>query len=200
MKSDKNQQYLIVFLNPQIDKMTLRIIPIGLIILNIVVLFAAIPAFNFPVVAQSVNETKVPRFEKRSIAETGCFFYGPQDFPELEKSYSEDGSEVYSGEFMVGNHNFGVIMVKFIPEMTASSPEEMEALMESYMDFLAEQANVPNARGGIDYWEDAGAQQYAVKGWVDTRFLCVLYISGDTEYPVFNVQEIYLNGFRFPEE
>lgn len=56
----------------------------------------------------------------------------------------------------------------------------------------------PHALGMIDYWEDRDGLSYSVKGWIDPNFLSVMYIYGEGDYPSFNLQEMYLNGFRFP--
>jgi hypothetical protein len=87
-------------------------------------------------------------------------------------------------------------------------------MITSYLDFLQGQFGItgaagygkghtmetaPNAIGVIDYWEDAEGLQYAVKSWCDGDFLSVMILYGAGEYPIFNAQEMFLNGFRFPE-
>ena len=89
-----------------------------------------------------------------------------------------------------------------------------EDLTMPYPDFLQEQFAViasagygkghtlestPAAIGVIDYWENVDGLQYAVKAWCDGDYLAVLLLCGPQEYPVFSVQEMFLNGFRFPE-
>ena len=49
------------------------------------------------------------------------------------------------------------------------------------------------------YGEDADKEQYAIKGWVDENFIAVLYVSSMEEMN-YNFQNLYLNGFRFPEK
>ncbi len=88
----------------------------------------------------------------------------------------------------------------------------MEDLLIGYMAYLHEQFGIteavgvgkghtlesaPGARGVIDYWKDADGVQYAVKGWVNQQALGILMVYGLTEYPHFNLQQLYLDGFRF---
>ena len=128
---------------------------------------------------------------------------------------SEHASDVDPGEAAVDGFHFACITVKFDELFADSSPEEMEELLISYMDFLETQFDIinsagvgrghslesaPDARGVIDYWEDAESTQFAVKGWVNQRALGILVLYGPTEYPNFNLQQMYLDGFRFTSE
>lgn len=157
----------------------------------------------------------VPRLEKRSVGATDAKTYLIKGTPDFEMSLSEDQSEVYVTETQHGDHTFGAIIVRFVPPMSEQTPEDMENLLVSYLDYLKQQFGitgavgyghghtkdkVPDARGIIDYWEDADGLKYAVKGWVNQSFLAVLCIYGPDDYPIFNIQDMYLNGFRFPNE
>jgi hypothetical protein len=171
-------------------------------------------AFLFPFVLSAQNT--VPRLSKFPVAQTGCSVYLPGSPGEFEKSLSQDSSEVYTGEVQHGDHFFAVILVKFT-ESTASeiqTPEVKAMLMESYLDYLKAQFGItasagygrghtlesaPSAVGVIDFWEDAEKKQYAVKSWCNGQILSVLLLYGPKEYPHFNVQQLFLNGFRFPE-
>lgn len=156
----------------------------------------------------------VPRFAKYDVAETGCKVYLPADPGDFEMTMSEDKSEVYTAEVTHNDYNFAVIVVK-LSEPLEDDNAVKEDLLTSYLDFLQEQFSVtgsagygkghtldsaPKAIGVIDYWEDAEGLQYAIKGWCDGNYLAVLMLYGADEYPIFNVQEMFLNGFRFPEE
>jgi hypothetical protein len=169
--------------------------------------FAFLPVF---LLAQS----DVPRLSKMPIGESGCSAYFPEGMPAFEASKSEDGADVYTSEMELGEYRFGCIAVKFAEPFTDSSPEEMEDLLISYLDFLKEQFEItdaigygkghlqdghPDVRGVIDYWQDAEETQFAIKGWVNQRYLGIMFIYGATEYPIFNVQQMYLDGFRFGE-
>jgi hypothetical protein len=156
----------------------------------------------------------VPRFAKYDIAETGCKVYLPSDPDEFELTLSEDKSQVYTGEVTHEEFNFAVILVKF-SEPIGDDADIKNDMITSYLDFLQTQFGVtgsagyglghtlesaPNAVGVIDYWEDSDGLQYAVKSWCDGDYLAVMILYGAEEYPIFNVQEMFLNGFRFPEE
>ena len=58
----------------------------------------------------------------------------------------------------------------------------------------------PIAKGYIDYWEDVEGDKQAVKAWIDGNYLSVMYIAGDIDNMNFNLQQMFLNGFRFPEQ
>jgi hypothetical protein len=161
------------------------------------------------------SKPEVPRFERVAIAETGAAVYLPKGEAEFEMSLSEDGSEVYTGEIQHGDYYFSVVAVRFVPEMAEMTPDDMEGLLLNYMEFLHSQIapgesagvgtghtkeKVPNARGAIDYWLDAEGDRFAVKGWIDHRMIGVMILYGPDEYPIFNVQQMFLDGFRFPNE
>ncbi|OFZ67491.1 MAG: hypothetical protein A3D92_08620 [Bacteroidetes bacterium RIFCSPHIGHO2_02_FULL_44_7] len=154
----------------------------------------------------------VPRFQKYPVLETGCAYYlpGPTDF---ELSFSEDGAKVITGEVLFGNFFFSTITVEFVEEMELSI-EDMPNVIEAYLNYLmgsmdiVESAGIgwghtldshPTAIGAIDYWEDAEGTQFAVKAWCDSDHLAVLMLYGYEEYPYFNAQQMFLDGFRFPE-
>jgi hypothetical protein len=155
----------------------------------------------------------IPQFAKYQVAGTGCHVYLPGDPGEFELSLSEDSSEIYIGEVSHNDFFFAVIAVKF-SEPLGTDKLVNEDLTMSYLDFLQEQFGVvaaagygtghtlesaPAAIGVIDYWEDVDGLQYAVKAWCDGNYLAVLLLYGPDQYPHFGAQEMFLNGFRFPE-
>lgn len=159
-------------------------------------------------------QTDVPRLSKMPIGESGCSGYFPEGMPAFEASKSDDGADVYTAQMELGDHLFGCIAVKFAEPFTESEPDEMEELLLTYLNFLQEQFEitssvgyglghlqeaVPDARGVIDYWENDDGYKYAIKGWVNQKYLGFLYIGGFDDYPIFNVQQMYLDGFRFGE-
>jgi hypothetical protein len=164
------------------------------------------------IVLRAGAQEPVPRFHKQGIANTGLSVYAPTDSFLLEASYSEDSSLVYSGAVDLGSFSFSVIAVEFREPLTDYTVEDMEGLLESYLDFLQGQLGVTESAGYgeghrlesdstvigvIDYWQDDIANQYAVKGWVNPYNLVVLYIVGIEEYPYYNAQQMYLDGVRF---
>ncbi|MCB9230381.1 MAG: hypothetical protein H6581_01855 [Bacteroidia bacterium] len=159
-------------------------------------------------------EAQVPRFSKQPIGESGCKAYLPGTFSDFEVSKTEDGLPMYMGEYVENEITYGVILVDLSKgEFAEESKEDLLTLLTSYLDYLQSAFEItgaagyglghtldsnPNAQGVIDYWEDGDLLQYAVKGWVDHNALAVLFVSGK-ELPVYNVQEMFLNGFRFKE-
>jgi hypothetical protein len=161
--------------------------------------------------AAGSDEFAIPRFRRTNLGESGLSAYLPPDFPPFSVAPSEDGSDVYTSELEQGGFVYGCIAVRFAGPLEGT-PEDLEGLLIAYLDFLQSQLGVTGAvgygrghtlegeadvRGVIDYWEDAQGTKYAVKGWVNGTHLAVLYIAGPSEYPVFNAQQMYLDGIRF---
>ena len=167
------------------------------------ILFCSITASAF---------TQVPRLAKYPISDSGAFAYFPAA-PEFELTYSEDSSKVYTGEVVSDSFNFAGIVVDFY-ENIGNDKAVNEALLISYLDFLKAEFIITeaagygrghtlesnaNAVGVIDYWVDADGVNYQIKGWVTDSMMAVMIIYGYSEYPIFNIAQMYLNGFRFPE-
>ena len=159
-------------------------------------------------------QVAVPRFAKYDVGKSGCKVYLPADPGEFEMTLSEDQSEVYTAEVLKDDFNFAVIVVK-LAEPIGDDADVKNDMMTSYLDFLQDQFGIsgaagyglghtlesaPDAVGVIDYWEDADGMQYAVKSWCDGHYLSVLMLYGAEEYPIFNAQQMFLDGFRFPEK
>lgn len=154
----------------------------------------------------------IPRLEKMSIPECDCSVYMPQGTSMFNKAFSQDSSLVFTAEYVTeDNFSFSAIAVKF-KESLGKDKTINEEMLVMYMDYIKAQLQItesagygkghtmekyPNAIGIIDYWVDASGFQFAVKGWIDGDKLAILYIAGSTEYPVFNLQQMYLDGFRF---
>ena len=154
----------------------------------------------------------VPRFTRTAVGSCGCALYAPPGLVFDAPSKSEDGADVWTAEVTSDGWTFGAIVVRFAEPMSGSDGDALEGLLVSYMQFLQSQAEVtgsagvgrghthpenPAARGVIDYWKDKGGQSWAVKGWVDSQRLAVLYVRGVGDYPYFSAQQMYLDGFRF---
>jgi hypothetical protein len=160
--------------------------------------------------AQAPAKRPVPRMQKVEISKTGCSLYMPGS-PEFNISKSEDGSDVYIGEVEFDGFRYAVVCVKFAEAMPEK--EGRVDLLISYMNFLQGQFGItaaagygkghtlesnPNADGVIDYWVDETENEWAVKGWIDGNYLAVLCLYGAEEHPYFSVQQMFLDGFRFP--
>ena len=157
------------------------------------------------------EEYQAPRLHKTAIGKSGCYAYMPQGEIEFDLAYSPDSSTVYTGEITEGDFNYGIIVIK-MKETVLATTEDRINMVESYLDYLKEQfaitdaagygeghtmENYPDAVGVIDYWIDEDKDTWQIKGWVDSNTIGILMIYGPTEYPNFNVQQMYLDGFRF---
>lgn len=165
----------------------------------------------FVILCISAVGQNVPRFTKVDIMNSGCKAYFPGTPTNFTQEYSDDSSKVYTGSFDFAGFTYGIIAVKFKqPQVLAAN--EYEDLLISYMDFLKTHFNVKQAvgygkghthtynteaKGVIDYWEDEDKNELAVKGWIDSKYIGFMYIKGKGEYPYYNAQSMFLNGFVF---
>lgn len=160
------------------------------------------------------GQNPVPRLSKIPISNSGCSAYFPADMETFDLSYSEDSSEVYTGEINASNYLFGTITVKFAERISEEEVMYLDTIAINYLTYLRSIFNItsyagigsghtldsnPKAKGYIDYWEDAEGDSWAVKAWIDNDYLSIMYIVGDINNMNFNLQQMFLNGFRFPE-
>lgn len=162
--------------------------------------------------ASTQSEQKIPRLVKTPISNTGCSAYFPKVDQELtfELSYSQDSSKMYTGEVEHGTHKFAIIMVKMNHKL--SETKEKEELLTNYLDYLKTSFEIaksagygkghtmesePKATGVIDYWEGKDKTQWGVKAWAAEDVLAIMMLYGPEKYPIFNVQKMFLDGFRF---
>jgi len=157
------------------------------------------------------EDYKAPRLRKVAISNSGCYAYLPSDDIEVDLSYSEDSAAVYTTDFSDGDYHFAVIVVQ-LNGVVLESAEDKTKMLEGYMDFLQTQFAIvsaagygeghtiesePNAVGVIDYWLDEDDDHWEVKGWANANTLGIMMIYGANDYPIFNIQQMYLDGFRF---
>src|SRR5688572_25328214 len=156
--------------------------------------------------------SSIPRLEKISIPDCGCSVYMPKGTAPFSKEYSKDSSLVFTADYVTeDDFSFSAIAVKF-KESLGKDKATNEEMLIMYMDFIKSQLTItgsagygkghtmekyPDAVGIIDYWEDAAGYQFAVKGWIDGEKLAILYIAGKSEYPYFNLQQMFFGGFGF---
>ncbi len=172
------------------------------------------PAFLSLLLAFSLSTQaqEFPRLTKFALAESGFEAYLPAYTDNLELSYSEDNSKVWSGDVTSGDLNFGVILVEFA-EPLEEDAEMQVALLESYLDYLQSQLDIaesagygrghtledyPGVSGLLDFWMDSEGYNWQIKGWVSQKYLAVLLIGSFEEINV-NGANMFLNGIRFPE-
>jgi hypothetical protein len=162
--------------------------------------------------AQEGTEQPVPRFEKLAIGEKGKHVYMPKGDTAIviEAAYSQDSSVFYTAEVPVGDFMFFLIAVEF-PEKQEMDAVQKEGLLISYLDYLQEAFGimgaagygkghtldaVPSMIGVFDYWEDADLYSWAVKGWINEKYLVVFMVYGPKEYPYINAQQMFFEGLR----
>lgn len=161
--------------------------------------------------AQETEEFHAPRYVKQAISESGVSLYLPQsDDIGLEKSLSDDSSEVYTMDVEEGGYHYAGIVVK-LNGTILETYEDREAMLINYMDYLKSVFNIlevagygkghtlesaSDAVGVIDYWHD-GEDEWAVKGWATKTHIVILMLYGADEYPNFTSQQMFLDGVRF---
>lgn len=174
----------------------------------------AVPAPAAPTQAAAPAQTPGPRLSRIPVGTCGCALYAPGGMSFDPPTKSDDGADVWTGEAASGAWTFGAVVVRFGATMPTTDGAGLEDLLVQYLEFLKGQAGIVGAvgvgrgqihaenaaaRGVIDFWKDKDGASWAVKGWVDAHRLAVLYVRGQGDYPYFNAQELYLDGFRFVE-
>lgn len=152
------------------------------------------------------------RFAKYPVEDTKCHIYLPAA-PEWQLSYSEDSSRIYISVVEIDSISFCTFVIE-LKESLADDRSAYENVLLSFMAHLNQNVfevtnamepgmghtleSNPKAVGVIQYAEDAEGNQMKVKGWADPHHIAVLYVISKSEV-AFNIQEMFLNGFRFPE-
>jgi hypothetical protein len=159
------------------------------------------------------NSGAVPRFSKYDIEDSGCKVYLPKAPENIDVSYSQDSSLVYTLEVdpeYWSPYRFGLIVVK-LKDVDLNGQEE--DMLKAYMDFLKTTLNITSsagyglghtlnthstAKGVLDYWLDDQGDDWVVKGWAAESTLTIMYIYGNEPFDNINIQQLFFNGFRFP--
>ena len=157
---------------------------------------------------------QVPRFAKHPVMQTGAALYIPGT-PTWDVSFSEDSSKIYTTTVEVGGNTYGAIVVQFAESIVFANNDEKNSLLTSYMTFLNSSAfqltetidfglghrleSNPDAIGVIQFGQTAEGVEYDTKGWIDGKFLAVLFIAHKEELN-YNYRELFFEGFRFPEK
>lgn len=161
----------------------------------------------------SISHAQMPRFQKQAVGDSECSVYFPGLAPEADTSFSPDGSKVYTQEISTtywGDYTFSAIVVR-LKDIDLKNQEEH--VLTAYLDFLKNSFSIteaagygkghrleshPSAFGIIDYWQDGEGSTIAVKAWGAENTIGVLLITGPKIIEPFNIQEMFLNSFRFP--
>jgi hypothetical protein len=159
----------------------------------------------------ALSSTQAQSLKKYPIGNSGCSVYMYCDPGEFEISYSQDSATIFSSECEKKPLNYSVICVKLREPVAAG--DDAEGLLISYLDYLKTAFHIkssagygkghtlekkPEARGVIDYWNDADGVAWKVKGWTDGKFIAVLAVYGKGKVDITPKEDLFLNGFRFP--
>lgn len=152
------------------------------------------------------------KFRKCPVAETGVNVYFPADPGAFDKTLSQDSAEIYTaGVFTTDSLEWVSIVVKLKNKV---EEENRNGLLMAYLDYLKEGMEVvqavgygeghtleenPGAVGMIDYWEDAEKNVIEIKGWINSSFICVMFVAGPKNIEKnFNATRLFFNSVRFP--
>jgi hypothetical protein len=147
--------------------------------------------------------------KKYTLAGSGCSYYG---FCEIsfDPSKSEDSSQIWTGECLKDEINYGIICVKLKEPVTDLTMAE--DLMINYSDYLKNSfkitrtagygkghrlQNKENTRGVIDYWGDMDKNNWKIKAWTDGKFIGFMFVYSLKELPEPKIN-LFLDGFRLP--
>ena len=150
--------------------------------------------------------------KKYAIGTSGCSVYMLCDPGQFQMTFSEDSSAVFTGECKPDSVTYGIICVKL--KETIPAGDDAEDLLISYLDYLKTAFKIKSssgygkgqtlnskadARGVLDFWNDEVGNEWKVKGWTDGKVISILYVieKSKSEYPAKH--DVFLNGFRFPE-
>ncbi len=148
--------------------------------------------------------------KKYAVSHSGCSVYMFCDPGKFDIDHSEDSSTVYTAQCKTGDVTYGVICIRLLEQV--NNLTEAEELMISYLDYLKldfeiksaagygkghKLNNAANTTGVIDYWKDAGKNNWKIKAWTDGKFIGVLFAFSIKELPEPKINA-FLDGFRLP--
>jgi hypothetical protein len=148
-------------------------------------------------------------FKKYAIGRSGCTLFLPHDPGAFRPSFTKNGDLMYYGEIEDDGVVYGCVTVVLKEPVDHLAEAEknlaffMQTLQKSYsVDYTAgfhfgyTQKYNSQARGIVDYWQDAAEVDWKLKGWTNGRIMSVVYVSNITDLPV-NKVEMFLNSFQF---
>ncbi len=154
---------------------------------------------------------KAPKFEKTPIGNSGAYVYMPAKGEPAELTYSEDKSKVYTMNVEFDDYLYDVVFVELAEPL--ESETIAEGMLIEYIDYLKTVLETKEcagygkgrtlsthngARGVIDYCKDSDNYELQITGWADKKYLAVLIITGEHQYPNPSVSDIFFKGIRFP--
>jgi len=165
-----------------------------------------IPAFFILFLSSSSFSQSLKKYP---ISNSGCSLYTYCE-PKFSVEKSADSSQVYTGECLKEEVNYGVICVKLLNPV--ESLAMAEDLLVSYLDYLKESFEITkaagygkghrlnndeNTRGIIDYWEDKEKDNWKIKAWTNGAYIGVMYAYSKKPLPESKVN-VFLDSFRLP--
>lgn len=153
-------------------------------------------------------------YKSYPIHETGYSALFPLDPGMADVSLSNSELVVYTMEVSDIEKRYGLQLVMLEDNFVNSEKETLEELLMSYMQLLKLSYDVTSgigyikgqihpentkASGILDFWEDERGAQWAVKGWVDSHALVVMYVYTPTAEGM-SVPYEFLDGFSFKKK
>lgn len=152
-------------------------------------------------------EAQKPRLY--TIGQTGCTFYSYCENFNIEKTLSEDGSSVYTGECVFNSVSYGIVCVQLLVPISTDSAAI--SVVKAYVEYLRSELKIKavtdqrsgfrlendlSSIGSAENWRDDTDNQWNVKTWTNKKVIAVLY-SYDRETPPIFETESFQNSFRF---
>lgn len=148
-------------------------------------------------------------FRKYPVSTSGCSVYNFCE-AKYDMDFSDDSSQVFTGECVVADVTYGIICVKLRNAVT--DLDAAENLVIDYADYLKASFNITKSmgygkghrlnkneqtRGIMDYWEDKELDNWKIKAWTDGQYIGFMYAYSKKELPETKVN-LFLDSFRLP--
>lgn len=148
-------------------------------------------------------------FKKYSIGNSGCTIYLPNDPGTFNPSFTKSGDLMYFSETKEAHVTYGSVTILLknptdnLAEAEKGLAKFIQTLQKSYdidhttgLSLGHLQRGNSQARGIVDYWQDAAEVDWKIKGWTNGSIMSVVYASDITDLPVEKL-DMYLDSFRF---
>jgi hypothetical protein len=147
------------------------------------------------------------KFKNYLIGDTGCSVLLSSGTGTFDFSQTSSGDKLYFNEFCDNNVHYGIICIELIDDYDI---DEAESLLQNYVSKLkkpfvimhhtgfesAIDWNTRNSRAFVDYWQDAGQNDWKVKGYTNGKIMAILYVQNINKLDV-KMQDQFLDSFHF---
>jgi len=148
-------------------------------------------------------------FKRFSIANSGCTILLPEHAGNFSTSFTNAKDIIHFGETSEGDVTYGSVTIQLLNPLDTLA--EAEKVLAQFMHTLQASYDIEHttgltlgytlkgnneARGIVDYWQDADGIDFKVKGWTNGSIMAVLFIREISQVPVAK-QEMYLDSFKF---